>query len=79
MEFYTVAVRYYKLEVTRKQNFTVLIFISFFYAAGCSQADCSDSTLILNFSVVENGMLKGCIQLFGFFGFNSKKSCLFFL
>jgi C-terminal processing protease CtpA/Prc len=42
-------------------RFSVLIFILFLFAAGCSQSNYSDSSLILSFEVVENGMPEGWI------------------
>jgi hypothetical protein len=42
-----------------KIKFLVLIFIPFLFSTGCSQADYSDSNLILSFEAVEDGMPKG--------------------
>jgi C-terminal processing protease CtpA/Prc len=42
-----------------KAKFLALIFISFFFIAGCRQTNYSDSNSILSFEVVENGTPKG--------------------
>jgi C-terminal processing protease CtpA/Prc len=42
-----------------KTKFSVLIFISFLFSTACSQADYSDTNLILSFEAVEDGMPKG--------------------